>query len=416
MNRLPVIRKWAHHDAITASSNFGMFSRSRIRLQQEAQKCLKIAVIGPPNVGKSLLTNKLVKAGVAAVSSQMDTTQKNQTAVITEGLSQLVFVDSPGTVGIRHARQIVRRPDSRILSDPEHAIEQADHILVVHDATISTDYILHRVLHMLHRYRQIPSSLILNKIDQVTQRSDLLALTRVLCNGVVDGKPITVKRQSGGQLAKLCSKILKTSPTMPLHSIEERAQDEQWQEKYKVLLQKPTHKCSWNETKQLFANIKGWSNFQAVFFVSALTGEGINTVRDFLLRLALRREHIFKQEILTTKKPVMICQDAIRAEFLNRIPSYIAYDLKVNVTEWVMEGEVLQIVAEIECKKDRIARIVVGEHGLTVAAVAKEVNESLQNLLAQQLFLRILVKVNGKLFDLLRYNVERNRGKESLRL
>lgn len=65
-----------------------------------------------------------------------------------------------------------------------------------------------------------------------------------------------------------------------------------------------------------------------------------------------------------------------------------------------MEGEVLQIVAEVECKKDRVARIVIGEHGLTIVAVAKEVNESMQNLLAQQLFVRILVKVNGKLYDM----------------
>lgn len=67
-------------------------------------------------MGKSLLTNRLVKAGVAAVSAQMDTTQKNQTAVITEGGSQLVLVDSPGTVGIKHAREVVKNPSGRILS------------------------------------------------------------------------------------------------------------------------------------------------------------------------------------------------------------------------------------------------------------------------------------------------------------
>lgn len=67
-------------------------------------------------MGKSLLTNRLVKAGVAAVSSQMDTTQRNQTAVITEGTSQLIVVDSPGTVGIKHARNIVKNSDARILS------------------------------------------------------------------------------------------------------------------------------------------------------------------------------------------------------------------------------------------------------------------------------------------------------------
>ncbi|VDO75343.1 unnamed protein product [Onchocerca flexuosa] len=112
----------------------------------------------------------------------------------------------------------------------------------------------------------------------------------------------------------------------------------------------------------------------------------------------------------------MICQDAIRAEFLNRIPPYIAYALKIRVTEWNMEGEVLQIVAEVECKKDRIGRIVVGEHGSTIVAVAKEVNESMQNLLAQQLFLRILVKVEGKLFDILQYNARRNVTKKSIGL
>ncbi|VDN19281.1 unnamed protein product [Gongylonema pulchrum] len=76
----------------------------------------QVAVIGPPNVGKSLLTNRLIKAGVAAVSCQMDTTQRNQTAILTEGTTQLVLVDSPGTVGIRHAREVVKNPDSRILS------------------------------------------------------------------------------------------------------------------------------------------------------------------------------------------------------------------------------------------------------------------------------------------------------------
>lgn len=66
-----------------------------------------------------------------------------------------------------------------------------------------------------------------------SSRSDLLALTRILCNGVVDGKPVVVKKHSGGQLAKLCGKIRKESREITLHSAEEKEQDEQWQEKYK---------------------------------------------------------------------------------------------------------------------------------------------------------------------------------------
>lgn len=96
---------------------------------------------------------------------------------------------------------------------------------------------------------------------------------------------------------------------------------------------------------------------------------------------------------------------------------FFFFNLQINITEWNVEGEVLQIVAEVECEKDRVARILVGQHGLTIMAVAKVVNESLQNLLAQQLFVRILVKVEGKLFDSFRYNNERrNINKESARL
>lgn len=65
-----------------------------------------------------------------------------------------------------------------------------------------------------------------------------------------------------------------------------------------------------------------------------------------------------------------------------------------------MDGEVLQIVADVLCEKDRIARKVVGSHGMTIMEIAKSVNEFMQNLLGQQLFIRILVKVDGKVFDI----------------
>lgn len=43
------------------------------------QRLLQVAIIGAPNVGKSLLSNQLVRAAVSAVSSKMDTTTKVNT-------------------------------------------------------------------------------------------------------------------------------------------------------------------------------------------------------------------------------------------------------------------------------------------------------------------------------------------------
>lgn len=89
------------------------------------------------------------------------------------------MVDSPGTVGLKHATSTMNRSkDDRILSDPEKALSKAEHILVVQvclrrnsifhyyikDVTQTGDYIHHRVLHLLHRHNHLPSSLILNKV------------------------------------------------------------------------------------------------------------------------------------------------------------------------------------------------------------------------------------------------------------
>ena len=52
--------------------------RNGIKLKQEipsSKKALKVAVIGPPNVGKSAVTNAIIKADLCAVSKRMDTTR-----------------------------------------------------------------------------------------------------------------------------------------------------------------------------------------------------------------------------------------------------------------------------------------------------------------------------------------------------
>ncbi|VDK37535.1 unnamed protein product, partial [Anisakis simplex] len=82
-------------------------------------------------------------------------------------------------------------------------------------------------------------------------------------------------------------------------------------------MQKPTHKCGWSETKSLFADIRGWSKFDAVFFVSSLTGEGIDSLREHLFRIGENKAHRFDENTITTKKPQAICEDAIRAELLD---------------------------------------------------------------------------------------------------
>ncbi|CAL2031148.1 unnamed protein product [Caenorhabditis brenneri] len=362
---------------------------------QPATKCLQLAVIGAPNVGKSLLTNSLVRCPLSAVSSKMDTTTRNISASICTDSTQLVFVDSPGAVSTSHVRQTMKKTSAtsgdRVLQDPERALQRAQHILVVQDSTAPGSYVHHRVLHMLHRYSHVPSTLVMNKIDLVQRRSDLLPLVEILTNGQLsDNQQISTKPAQIGRLGKSLS-------TVPLTSSNFDPKDEKWQSKFRELIQKPTWKCSYSETRSLFRTICGWSGFERVFFCSSLSGEGVDELREHLISISPDGEWRMQEGMPTGESAQQLCIDSIRAAVLDTTPSNVAYSVQIRIQEWEEQGEVLQIVGEIRCEKPRDGSLIIGKGGKRIAEIGRRVNEHLHSLFQRQLYARLIVTCKGKL-------------------
>ncbi len=65
-------------------------------MKSNKQKSLKILVLGKPNVGKSTFINYFIGEKVSIVSRKAQTTRQNITAISTEGVNQLAFIDTPG--------------------------------------------------------------------------------------------------------------------------------------------------------------------------------------------------------------------------------------------------------------------------------------------------------------------------------
>lgn len=55
-----------------------------------------VAIVGRPNVGKSSLMNKFVGEKVAIVSPKPQTTRNKIIGILTKGVTQIVFIDTPG--------------------------------------------------------------------------------------------------------------------------------------------------------------------------------------------------------------------------------------------------------------------------------------------------------------------------------
>lgn len=143
------------------------------------EKRLDVVIIGPPNVGKSVLMNTLLREKLAATSRKKHTTRLEILGVFNHRNVQLAFYDTPGFLGVREAT----KNDSKSLRQiAATATEKADVVLMVVDATQKlNDRFLDTFAEMIKIGLQNSKKeivLVLNKVDLVNPKSELLETTR----------------------------------------------------------------------------------------------------------------------------------------------------------------------------------------------------------------------------------------------
>lgn len=126
-----------------------------------------IALVGRPNVGKSSLMNTLVGKKVAIVSDKPQTTRNRIMGVLTRDTVQLVFLDTPGT-----HRPRTRLGDFMVKSISEAMSGVDVGVLVVEPTKTVRDS--ERDLLKKFRAQKLPVILVINKIDTVADKAELL--------------------------------------------------------------------------------------------------------------------------------------------------------------------------------------------------------------------------------------------------
>jgi GTPase len=141
-------------------------------MPEQTYHCGYVAIVGRPNVGKSTLLNHILGMKLSITSRKPQTTRHQILGVKTSSQSQAIYVDTPGIHRRRGSaiNRYMNRAATSVLPD-------VDVVLFVIQAG-SWHEEDQDVLDRLQEVVKVPVILVINKIDQISQQSDLLKFTQ----------------------------------------------------------------------------------------------------------------------------------------------------------------------------------------------------------------------------------------------
>jgi len=156
------------------------------------QFCGYISIVGKPNVGKSTLLNTILDKKISITSRKSQTTRNNIIGVKTDNEFQMIFLDTPG-IHMQAKKTLNKVLNHSALS----VIQDSDLVLfLIHRTSLKSQDI--QVLEKI-RESKAPAICVLNKIDQVQNKNDLLPLIKEIdaVHSFLDYVPISAKHNDG---------------------------------------------------------------------------------------------------------------------------------------------------------------------------------------------------------------------------
>ena len=141
-------------------------------------------------------------------------------------------------------------------------------------------------------------------------------------------------------------------------------------------------------------------DFRHIIPISALTGEGVDTLLEVLLDSAQEGVHFFPDDALTDQPERVICAELIREKLLTHLREEVPHGVAVVVEE--MKDRPLErckdnvpmvdISAMIYCERDGHKGMLIGKGGQMLKVIATAARQSMEDFLGVKVNLQCRVK------------------------
>lgn len=180
-------------------------------MSESAFKCGWVALMGPPNAGKSTLLNTSIGQKVAIVSPRPQTTRNQITGILSDKDAQVIFMDTPGIHQLRGKMNRV------MLQSAWQAMEGADVLGVILDADLYArrpEFLDKDIAPLMAPItaETRPVFVIANKVDLLGDKSKLLPLLETLHGYWPKAEIFPVSALKGESVPRLLAAIKKALP------------------------------------------------------------------------------------------------------------------------------------------------------------------------------------------------------------
>lgn len=150
----------------------------------------------------------------------------------------------------------------------------------------------------------------------------------------------------------------------------------------------------------LSAKLNAAGRFSATFMVSALTGDGLDSLRDHLAAALPEGPWLYPEDELSDLPERLLAAEITREKLFLKLRQELPYAATVETEEWTeFEDGSVRIAQVIFVQRDSQKAIVLGKGGQMIKTIGAAARQELEALLERRVHLSLFVKVRDNWVD-----------------
>lgn len=135
--------------------------------------------------------------------------------------------------------------------------------------------------------------------------------------------------------------------------------------------------------------------FEAVIPVSAIKNDGLDMLKEELIKLAFPSEHFFPDDTLTDQPERVIASEIVREKMLRMLEREIPHGVAVSIEKMRerSDKDILDVEAVIYCEKDSHKGIIIGKKGAMLKKISTYARQDMERFFDCKVNLQCWVKV-----------------------